>query len=136
MEPSHTFVAVDNDTVVGYVICASDYNEWKEKFKNNYLDTCNDENTVKFGEMTISSIKEYVEEYPAHLHINIHPNYQRQGIGGKLIDSLVTKLKEENIKGLMLDVAKNNEKGVSFYRKCGFKEISVREKDIVFGMKL
>jgi GNAT superfamily N-acetyltransferase len=33
------------------------------------------------------------QEYPAHLHIDILPRYQRRGLGGKLILAFVDKIK-------------------------------------------
>ena len=136
-EPNHCFIAVDEyDKVIGYVICASDYDTWKSNFKEKYLDTRNEIEIVKFGEMSIQGLKNYSKEYPAHLHINVHPNYQRLGIGNELIKVLLSKLKEEKVNGLMLDVSATNEKGINFYRKCGFIELEKREHDILFGMKL
>ena len=69
MESEHCVVAVnEEDEVIGYVICASNYDIWKEKFSKFYLDTCEDEETVSFGRMCIDGIEEYAKEYPAHLH--------------------------------------------------------------------
>lgn len=137
MEPNHCVVAVNEENeVIGYVICASNYDIWKKDFSKYYLDTCEDEDTIKFGKMCIDGIEEYSKEYPAHLHINVHPNYQRMGIGNKLLEKLVDILKQESIKGLMLDVSATNEKGINFYRKCGFEEVDKKEHDIIYGMKL
>lgn len=137
MEKEHCVIAVnDMDEVIGYVICASNYDQWKDNFETQYLNTCEDMDTVNFGKLSITGMKQYAKEYPAHLHINVHPNYQRMGIGNKLLEKLVDILKQESIKGLMLDVSATNEKGINFYRKCGFDEVDKREHDIIFGMKL
>lgn len=53
--------------------------------------------------------------------------YQHQGYGTKLFNSLVEKAKTNNIKQITLEVKRSNTKGINFYRKNNFKEISVRK---------
>lgn len=56
------------------------------------------------------------------------PGHQRQGIGGKLLDACVTFFSGFQV--LRLDVEAQNEKGMAFYRKQGFRETSRKVQEI------
>ena len=45
--------------------------------------------------------EKFKDEYPAHFHINILPEYQRVGAGGKLINALFEHYRNKGIKGVM-----------------------------------
>lgn len=59
----------------------------------------------------------YAEDYPAHLHIDLLPECQHQGIGSRLIKTLADHLRRQRIKGLMLNVANDNKNALRFYEK-------------------
>ena len=60
---------------------------------------------------------------PAHLHIDILPEAQRQGIGHRLMNALMFRLKELGVPKVYLVVGTSNVKGVSFYEKYGFEAV-------------
>ena len=61
---------------------------------------------------------------PAHLHIDILPQYQRQGWGRKLIGCAVKYLREEKgLDSLWLGLDPRNANGRRFYERLGFKEV-------------
>jgi len=62
-----------------------------------------------------------VQEYPAHLHIDILPECQRQGWGRKLMDVLVEELKGRGAKGVHLGMAGDNVAAGRFYETLGFE---------------
>ena len=45
------------------------------------------------------------------------------GLGRKLMDALISHLKKKDIKGVVLGVSAQNEKGINFYKKYGGKVI-------------
>ncbi len=51
------------------------------------------------------------------LDMIVHPSYMRRGIGTKILDNLVKKCREHNIRDIQLFCAKNK---AAFYRKNGF----------------
>ena len=80
-------------------------------------------------------------DYPAHLHINVHPDWQRSGIGSLLLAAYEDNLINHSVRGYHLGVAGNNEVGISFYRKKGLVKIGQIPKKgfpavIWFGRKL
>ena len=64
--------------------------------------------------------------YIARLYVL--PGHQRQGIGARLMDACVAAF--PGTKTLRLEVEEQNEKGLSFYRKQGFREISRKEEEL------
>lgn len=132
---SHCFVATDeNDKAVGYILCSPDYSQYKKSFKNIEMKKLR-KLGIKYyfmGKGEMLSPRPHAKEYPAHLHIDILPEYQRQGLGHRLMNALIAQLKKDRIPGLILFVAPNNEKGINFYKKYGFIKLS----NIAMGMKL
>jgi ribosomal protein S18 acetylase RimI-like enzyme len=61
------------------------------------------------------------------------PEFQRQGIGARLMDESYRAFPE--IKRIQLDVEEQNQKARAFYRKLGFKEVGIRIDDVA-GTKL
>jgi len=50
------------------------------------------------------------------------PEYRKMGIGGKMFEFLLPKLREMGVKQMLLEVLSNNEKAIPLYKKLGFKE--------------
>ena len=59
------------------------------------------------------------------MNIIVDRKYQRQKIGTKLIEYLLTS---NDIKKMTLEVRASNNKAISFYKSLGFKIVHVREK--------
>ena len=58
----------------------------------------------------------------------VTPSHQRRGIGGKLLNACIAAFPD--VQRLRLEVEAQNEKGLSFYRNQGFREISRKEEKI------
>ena len=64
--------------------------------------------------------------YIARLYVL--PGHQRQGIGARLMDACIAAF--PGTETLRLEVEEQNEKGLSFYRKQGFREIARKEEEL------
>jgi len=53
--------------------------------------------------------------------------FRRQGVGEKLVLSLISRAREKGISSIFLEVRESNEAAQKLYEKCGFKAISVRK---------
>lgn len=138
-EPDNCFVAVDeNDRAIGYVICAENFDVFHKRFLNEYYTKIQkwEFKRRKSALKSIESQEKYKAEYPAHLHIDILPEYQRMGLGHQLMDALCNNLREKGVKGVVLTVWHKNEKGRRFYEKYGFDLIETKETSVVYGLKL
>ena len=83
---------------------------------------------------TVAAMRPYAKEHPAHLHIDIHPDYQRQGIGTALLDHLTAYLRDQNIGSVMLNVAADNDGAIRFYEKYGFSELGRTKHEIAMAV--
>jgi len=138
-EPQNCFViADDNDEAVGYIICAENYFKYRERFLKDYVTRTKGLPIVQRGECRAAVImpRFFVKKYPAHLHIDIMPEYQRMGLGTQLMDTLTAHLRAKGIPGVMLGVGSGNEKGISFYKKYGFKTVGRIPFSVVKGLEL
>jgi len=61
------------------------------------------------------------------LNIGIDSEFQRQGHGTGLVNHLIEELKKRDIREILLEVRVGNKSAIQFYKKQGFKEISVRK---------
>jgi GNAT superfamily N-acetyltransferase len=74
------------------------------------------------------------KKYPAHLHINIHPDFQGHGVGTFLIQEFIIELKKLGCRGVHILTAPE-ERNVGFYFKNKFKFRTQRElnnKSVLF----
>nr|QQZ49794.1 GNAT family N-acetyltransferase [Phenylobacterium glaciei] len=65
-----------------------------------------------------------VAAHPAHLHINLLPHLQGQGLGQRLIDTLSAALTSAGARGLHLGVSEANTRAQRFYDIYGFTRFS------------
>lgn len=135
----HSFVAVnENDEAVGYIFCEPDNSRYKSEFKKAELKKLLKLGLTSYihGRCEIKSAQECADKYPGHMHIDILPEYQRQGVGHMLLDVLIEHLKAIGSKGIHLGCGADNEKGISFYRKYGFMELERKGGGILFGIEI
>ncbi|MFW9922726.1 MAG: GNAT family N-acetyltransferase [Candidatus Thorarchaeota archaeon] len=134
-EKENSFVAVDStkNKVIGYIFSTYDTYSQEESFKRNIYPKIKE----RMKELKLKSLqtklyayfitnwpltkkrKRLITEYPAHLHIDILPDYQRQGIGHRLMKTLENNLQENKVKGFHLGVGTDNIQGINFYKKYG-----------------
>lgn len=67
-----------------------------------------------FGELT--------KRFPAHLHVNLAPEFRGRGLGRQLIDAFVGAVMQEGVKGVHV-VTSANARNVRFYNRNGFLEV-------------
>ena len=138
-EPQNCFVAADkNGKAIGYVICAEDFDTFQKRFIEEYYPKIKswEYKRRKSALRAIESQEKYKEEYPAHLHIDILPEYQHMGLGTKLMKDLCDHLRQNGIKGVMFTVWHKNYNAIKFYEKYGFELIETKETTLVYGLKL
>ncbi len=77
-----------------------------------------------------------VAAYPAHLHIDILPVGQGQGLGSKLMATFLDRLRQIESPAVHLGVSKRNPRAIRFYEREGFHVIGEYESGIDMGMRL
>lgn len=137
-ETKNCFVLEDDGIVVGYIACAENYKSFKKLFKTKYAQEIKvlDKGAGAFASVLPIPYMFFGRKYPAHLHINLLPEYQSKGYGAKMIEALVERLKNKGIKGVMLMASKENTGAVRFYKRNGFNIIISAFGGVVMGKKL
>ena len=64
--------------------------------------------------------------YPAHLHINLRPGMQGQGVGRQLINQFLAQLRSAGISGVHLSTREDNMAALAFFKKMGFARLDRR----------
>ena len=70
-----------------------------------------------------------VDEYPAHLHIDLLPELQGRGVGRRLIDMLRAVLAERGVRAVHLGMDAANTNARAFYDRLGFHELPSSRPD-------
>lgn len=146
--PEVCFVITNDERPCGYIIGTSDSKKFYEQCEKDWFPVLRDKYPLSIQEdasldaRIIKRIheghktKQELLGYPAHLHIDLLPETQGQGLGRKAMEIFINKLKEMNVKGLHLEVGKTNVGAIKFYEKLGFHIIKEYEFSIAFGMHL
>ncbi|MGP6169886.1 GNAT family N-acetyltransferase [Microbacterium sp. A204] len=130
LEPETCFVVDTGERVSGYIVCAADTgafveryrSEWLPAFAQKYQDL-EPSNILEMGLDPDRMIIEELGDYPAHLHIDLLPELQGQGMGRMLMRTLLAALRERGVPGVHLGVSPSNTNAVAFYKKLGFRPL-------------
>ncbi|MBQ2769607.1 MAG: GNAT family N-acetyltransferase [Clostridia bacterium] len=136
-EGAHCFVGVDDqDRPLGYVICAPSYRRYRLRFLPFLPAIARRSKAAAKRWLFHSGEGAFAKEYPAHLHIDLLPQAQRQGLGRALIAALIAHLKAQGVPGLMLGCSRDHSGANAFYRACGFHILKETADTVYWGMKL
>ena len=80
--------------------------------------------------------RELVEAFPSHMHIDLLPILQGQGLGRVLIEQLFDQLRQRGSHGIHLGVGVDNERAIGFYRWIGFSDAFLRDDELVMVASL
>ena len=161
-EPDNCFVAALDNKILGYIIGTSDtkkqrmrfallmpciilfrslfYTWWKypESFKALVYFISNGDLSNKPDNLN--------KNYPAHLHINILPEYQHLGVGSLLLQAFEGEMIKKNVRGIHIRTSNKNIKAIPFYMKKEYSIIYAKEervwkgiddyKSLIFGKKV
>jgi ribosomal protein S18 acetylase RimI-like enzyme len=151
-EPSLVFVAEDEFGVAGYVVGALDSRSFEKRLEADWWPALRDQyqapppelapgrwtpdqRAAHFIHVPLKVPDELAEDYPSHLHINLLPRLQSQGLGRQLMSRLIAALREQGSPGLHFFVSPANQRAAGFYRHLGFTQIAAADP-VIFAMDL
>ena len=124
-EPEHIrILADDSDRAQGYLLCCPDWQEYRKAWKDEYFSRIKGNGVfyLLLQTHTMLEVKSMGRKgYPAHLHIDISPDFQHSGGGSAMMTALLNQLRAEGVQGIYLGCGVKNTVGNSFYRKYGFR---------------
>jgi ribosomal protein S18 acetylase RimI-like enzyme len=151
-EPSLAFVAEDEFGVGGYIVGALDTRAFEKRLEADWWPALRDRYQAPPSELAadqwtpdqraahfihdpLTPSDEVAELYPSHLHINLLPRLQSQGLGAQLMSKLIAAARDQGSLGVHFFVSPANERAVGFYRHLGFTQIAAGDA-VIFAMDL
>jgi ribosomal protein S18 acetylase RimI-like enzyme len=141
--PQHAFVVADETAVGGYIVGAPDTveherwleQEWLPPLRRRYpLDAfpagTADADTVRLLHDPPTRTEDFRSTWPAHLHIDLLPPFQRRGYGRALMNALFASLRSAGVDAVHLGVSPDNPGAIAFYKRLGFRDL---HRGIVWG---
>ncbi|MCX5414680.1 GNAT family N-acetyltransferase [Streptomyces sp. NBC_00059] len=139
LEPELAFVLDDGSgQVVGYILGTADTPRFVDAFRETWVPRVTGRFPEPEGEprnlteaMTAllyrpeRMILPELREYPAHLHIDLLPPWQRKGYGRQLMGAFLGALHERGVPAVHLSMVTANTPARAFYDRLGFEVIDV-----------
>jgi ribosomal protein S18 acetylase RimI-like enzyme len=143
LRPESALIVEHDDEVAGYIVGAPDTRtfeaalerDWWPALRAQYPNPADIPRAEWDADILLSNAIHrpwptpgvIVDEYPSHLHINLLPPLQGQGLGRTLIDQWLELMRAQGSRGAHLGVGRANERAVRFYRAYGLREIELAE---------
>lgn len=149
-EPEHAWIATTNDEVVGFLTGCVD-SARKDKIVNKHI---NPRLVLRlmtgyyqFGPKArrylwrmLKSQRKHLfpsvnlEEYPAHLHINVSEKWRGNGIGVRLMKVYLDQLSYLHVPGVYLGTSSENLVACQLYEKLGFQLVEEKPSILWEGL--
>jgi ribosomal protein S18 acetylase RimI-like enzyme len=140
LEPDLTFVLDNGERAVGYILGTADTAAFVKAYRTSWLPTlavrypAPDGPPATPAEAMIAlmhkperMLRPELAAYPAHLHIDLLPAYQRQGHGHTLMRTFLSALRHKHVPAVHLGMVTTNTAARAFYDRLGFHEIPVSD---------
>lgn len=131
-------LADDDDTVVGYVLCEPNFKRFRKVYRKvdvKHIYSLHKQSGKLAWHLPIPYTV-FGGKYPAHLHIDLMPDFQGAGYGTKMMEMLLEHLKSIGVKGVMLTTDEDNYGAIRFYERLGFKTLLCKFKFCAMGKQL
>ncbi|AZS43171.1 GNAT family N-acetyltransferase [Microbacterium oleivorans] len=147
--PDLAFVTEEEDgTVSGYIVATPDTDAFERWFREEWWprhahkwpkpekEITRQDGTLLYAYGRGEKPEPFAEEFPAHLHIDLLPQAQGRGAGRRLIETLVTALREQGVSGLHLVASAENTGAMAFYTRLGLAPLPSSPGSRAYGLKL
>ena len=144
LEPERAYVLDDGTgAAVGYVLGTADTVRFAHRYRDEWLPSTDypepptPPQTPEEGMLWLHfhperMIVDALAGYPAHLHIDLLPDWQGKGHGRGLIGSFLGGLRDAGVPRVHLGMAPGNTAARAFYDRLGFTEIPVGDPHVVY----
>ena len=145
-ESEYLWVASIDDQVVGYLAgCVDTISQRRRIIKRTILPLVRRIilGNYRLGSRTFNYVKYMssgvlrrenphvdLEQYPAHLHINVEAAARGRGVGRSLMSTYLDQLRELGVPGVFLDTTDINKAACRLYESLGFKVLDNRQTTV------
>lgn len=137
LEPEHAYMLDDgHGRAVGYVVGTADTARFVARYRLEWIPRTADRRPVPSDPPTTLDegmlaahhrpermLGQEIDEYPAHLHIDILPPWQGKGWGRQLLGRFLQSLRAAGVAGVHLSMLTANVGARTFYDRLGFVEL-------------
>jgi GNAT superfamily N-acetyltransferase len=140
LEPDFAFVLDDGNRAVGYVIGTPDTAAFARAYRKRWIPRLAgryeippdpprnpDEEMLALHYRPERMVRPGLQEYPAHLHIDLLPPFQGVGHGRALMETFYAAAAGAGAAGLHVTVARANTRALGFYDRLGFRPLGIAE---------
>ncbi|WP_084038227.1 N-acetyltransferase [Demequina sp. NBRC 110053] len=139
-----TLVWDEGEGVAGYVLGTDDTRAFQRWFVGEWWPArpARDQRTegdrwlLPAAADPVRMVVDAVDDYPAHLHIDLLPAAQGRGAGRALIEAACALLSERGARGVHLVTSRDNRGAQAFYPRVGFTEIGGDGGSVTFARAL
>jgi ribosomal protein S18 acetylase RimI-like enzyme len=131
-EPEHAHVVDDGDgTAVGYILGTANTVEFVRWYRDEWLPatvyppSARDEAMLALHRGPERMIVPELAPYPAHLHVDVLPDWQGKGLGRELMAAFLAGLARAGVPAVHLGMLSSNVGARAFYDRVGFHEVEV-----------
>lgn len=144
-DPTLAFVVDTGERVAGYILATADTREFVRRYRAEWLPAFVERHgdaeplhgVRAAGVRPERMLVPGVDEYTAHLHIDLLPELQRQGLGRMLVETLADALRARGVAGLHLVASSSNTNAIAFYERLGFVALPAPpEAGALMGLRL
>jgi GNAT superfamily N-acetyltransferase len=137
LEPDLAFVLDDGHArTVGYIVGTSDTPAFVKRYAAEWIPLVGDRyEPLREQDAEMVHLHHHPEhmlvpelaDYPAHLHMNLLPAFQRQGHGRRLMHTFLAAARHAGAEKVYLGMLTANVKARAFYDRVGFTELPVKD---------
>lgn len=139
-------VEADDGRVIGYIVATDDTDAfatwfrgtWWPRFRERYpralAAETREQRMIEYAYSRGPGAEANAVDYPAHLHINLLPETQGQGLGRQLIAILFGELTRRGVPGLHLGMDPANGGAAAFYERLGMTRLPAPEGEQIYGV--
>lgn len=140
-------VESEDGRAIGYIVATDDtdaFNAWfrdewwpafHERFPRPAELVTREDRMIAYAYNRAPGIDENAAEYPAHLHIDLMPETQGQGLGRALVETLFAELTRRGVRGLHLGMDATNTGASAFYERLGMTELPAAPGSRSYGVR-
>ncbi|WP_336646423.1 GNAT family N-acetyltransferase [Microbacterium sp. USHLN186] len=140
-------VESDDGRTVGYIVATDDTDGFEQWFRDQWWpprqgryplsglpEPTRQDGTIIYAANRAPGRERHAARYPAHLHIDLLPETQGQGLGRALIETLFAELRYRGVRGLHLGMNPANAAAGAFYARMGLHRIDSGPDTAMYGI--
>ena len=130
--PAVALIAEEQGQVIGYVVgtpdsrafeAAAETDWWPER-RARYSrrdDGSQDAAICALFHAPPRAAEMLLTDFPAHMHLNVAPDWQGRGVGPALAQSWLAQARAARVRGVHVGVLRRNLRGLAFWQRQGFR---------------